>query len=457
MPHRLEPIAIVAAILYLFVLGLAMVYLSYDVWGGLVVAPLVVVVTLPVIRSLFSGEYSDLFAVAVLGLMAKLGGSVVRYWVVFSSYAGWGDSNDYSLHGSQLAEAVRSGRASPGELIPRHVGTDFIDHLTGIFYTVFGSSRLGGFFLFAWLGYWGAVLFVRAALVAVPGLAAKRYAALVFLMPSMLYWPSSIGKEAWLLFCLGLASYGIALILSGQWTWWSTFITVLGTAGGALARPHFSAVWLAALVFALIIGLITGGVGGGLKTRFASGALTLICILGLSFVASLTLSFLNPETQDSIGAPISNRIDEIFQDATSRTATGRSTFTTVTITGPQDWPEAVARTMTRPLLNEARSLAELMPAIEMTFLLVCAAFSWQRIANVPRLLSKSSYVLFALVVLFLFGLAFSRIGNLGILTRQRSLVMPLFFVTFCVPRLSDAHSQRPPAMTNRPFAGQSHP
>ena len=45
---------------------------------------------------------------------------------------------------------------------------------------------------------------------------ARTYGWLVFFFPSLLYWPSSIGKEAWICFGLGLASYGVALILRHQ-------------------------------------------------------------------------------------------------------------------------------------------------------------------------------------------------------------------------------------------------
>jgi hypothetical protein len=40
----------------------------------------------------------------------------------------------------------------------------------------------------------------------------------------------------------------------------------------------------------------------------------------------------------------------------------------------------------------------------------------------------------AVVVLVMFGVAFTSIGNLGVLTRQRSLVMPLFLLPYCLPR-----------------------
>ena len=454
MEFRLEPVAITFATLYVLLLGWAMAFLSYNVWGAFVVAPVIVVITVPAVRSIFSGEHSDLFPIAVAGLIAKLGGSILRYAITFQSYGGLADAPIYHDFARQLAGAIRNGTASPFDAVPRAIGTQFINQLTALIYTLFGSSQLAGFFIYAWMGYWGALLFVRAALVAVPGLAKKRYAALVFFSPTLLYWPSSIGKEAWIVMCLGLASYGCAMLLVGRWNWWSFGITVLGITGAGFARPHFAAIWTGALVVALVVGLFTGSAGTALKSRFTVAFFVVIAIIGLSVVAAITTKFLKPPSNDATATDdsTSNNITAIFNEANRRTEGGNSKFDTITIRGPQDWPYAIWRTLTRPMLYEAHNLAALLPALEMTGLLLLALFSWRRVANLPRLLAKTSYLVFALVVLMMFGLAFSVIGNLGILTRQRSLVMPLFLLLWCVPQLPDRSAPRPTALTTRDLA-----
>ena len=73
---------------------------------------------------------------------------------------------------------------------------------TGV-YTVIGPITLAGFLVFSSFAFWGAYLLYRAFRIAVPNGDARRYALLVFLLPSMLYWPSSIGKEAWLMLFVG--------------------------------------------------------------------------------------------------------------------------------------------------------------------------------------------------------------------------------------------------------------
>ena len=454
MSFRLEPVAITCATLYVLLIGWAMAFLSYDVWGALVVAPVMVVITVPVVRSIFSGEHSDIYPFAVAGLVLKFGGSALRYAINYQSYGGLADSGVYHDFARNLAGAIHDGTASPFEAIPRAIGTQFINQLTTLVYTLFGSSQLAGFFIFGWMAYWGVVLFVRAALVAVPGLAKKRYAALLFFSPTLLYWPSSLGKEAWILLCLGLGSYGCALLLVGRWNWWSFFITVVGITGAGFARPHFAAIWTGALVVALIVGLFTGSAGGALKSRFTVLFFVVLALSGLSVVATITTKFLKPPSTDgaTAGNSTSNNITAIFNEANRRTEGGKSKFDTIAIHGPQDWPYAIWRTLTRPMLYEARNLAAFLPAVEMTFLLLLALFSWRRVANLPRLLTKTSYLVFALVILMMFGLAFSVIGNLGILTRQRSLIMPMFLLLLCVPQLPDRSASRPTALTTRDLA-----
>ena len=72
--------------------------------------------------------------------------------------------------------------------------------------------RLGGFLVFAWIGFLGLLLFWRAFRIGVPDGDGRRYMILVLFLPSLLYWPSAIGKEAWMMLGLGLCAYGIACV-----------------------------------------------------------------------------------------------------------------------------------------------------------------------------------------------------------------------------------------------------
>ena len=58
-----------------------------------------------------------------------------------------------------------------------------------------------------------ATCFYRAFVTALPDADHHRYALLIFLWPTLVFWPSSIGKDCWLLFTLGIASLGAARVL----------------------------------------------------------------------------------------------------------------------------------------------------------------------------------------------------------------------------------------------------
>ena len=63
--------------------------------------------------------------------------------------------------------AVAAFFSDDGQIVIKVRGDD-LDRLTATIYTVFGSSRLAGFLLFGWMGFWGALWFVRAAMLAIP-------------------------------------------------------------------------------------------------------------------------------------------------------------------------------------------------------------------------------------------------------------------------------------------------
>ena len=71
------------------------------------------------------------------------------------------------------------------------MGTGFMRMVTGVVYVVTGPSLVGGFLVFSVLGFWG-IYFVYRAFVALPCREGNDwlYGLLMFLLPSMLFWPS---------------------------------------------------------------------------------------------------------------------------------------------------------------------------------------------------------------------------------------------------------------------------
>lgn len=444
----LEAAAIAAGAAYLLALGWAMQNLSYDIWGAFVVVPVLVVLSAPLINSAFDGGLTFLRPWAWVGMFVKFAGAVAGYYVRFDLYEGSADAGRYHAYGKVLAADVRSGLATPFALIPSGTGTQFLETLTGAIYTVFGSSRMGGFIIFTWMSFWGLVFFVKAAHHAIPGLATRRYAIAVFLFPSLIYWGSSIGKEAFVGLCLGLCAWGASIVLTRRGNVrFGVVITAVGLVGAAFVRPHFAAIWVGAIVIALTVRTLletTGRRGTDERRRLQVGSLLLVVVAGIGFViiASATLNYLPSDAGDGSSAAVGDQLSSIFDTVEERTTQGGSSFTPVSVSGPWNWPYAAFRTITRPLLNEASGVATLLPAIEMAGLLLVGMFSWRRLLNAPKLMLTSPYVVFATLCVFTFGVAFSSIGNLGILVRQRSLVLPLVLMFWCLPPIVFASERR---------------
>jgi len=206
----------------------------------------------------------------------------------------------------------------------------------------------------------------------------------------------------------------------------------------ARIRPHFAAIWAAALVAALVFKFATEVI----RTRKHSGRpmrtvaialLIAVAVAGFVGISAATLATLDPVGEDGAASSVTDRVGNIFERTETQTTQGGSNFETVAIDNPINWPLAAARTLTRPLLIEARSIATMLPAIEMTALLALLVASWRRVRNLPTLVMRQPFLVFVVLAVLMFGVAFSSIGNLGILVRQRSLVLPLMLILWAVP------------------------
>lgn len=430
---------VVGGAVYVLATGWAMYRLSFDIWGAFIVGPLLAAVGVLGVRRAFADD-RRLMTIAVVALFAKLGAAMVRYWVAFDAYGGESDSSRYHDAGSLLARQVREGQVSLWALVPKQLGTPFIETLTSTVYTVFGAGRLAGFMTFSFMAFWGLVLFVKAAIVGVPQLARHRYAALCMLAPSVLFWPSSIGKEAFMCLCLGLISWGGAHVVVGRWGPRPMAALVIGTAGAGFVRPHVAVLWAAGVAAGLVAGMLTGRSGRGARNRLAGVVLLAVAVGGVAVVGTIAVRYLNPDQEET---SVSGQVEAIQLETSRRSTGGGSEFNPVPISSPLDWPMAIQRTLLRPSPTEINSVATALPGVESMVLIGILLAGWRRLRSLPRVLADSPYLVGSLLTVFAFGLAFTTIGNLGILARQRSLVFPLMLLLWALPVFSRAPSKRP--------------
>ncbi len=160
-------------------------------------------------------------------------------------------------------------------------GTPFVDQFTGLLYAVIGPTRPGGFLVFSWIAFWGLFLFHRAALIGFPEADQRRYALLVFFLPSLLFWPSSIGKEALMLFGLGDQRLRRGPTARAPAWWWASLGIGLGFT--YLVRPHVTAVLLGSIALAFVFRR------SGKRPPLFGPAVRLLVVAGLIVVTTFAL------------------------------------------------------------------------------------------------------------------------------------------------------------------------
>ena len=196
-PQRAAVLGVVSVGAYVAALSWAMQHWPYDYWGGFLVAPALLLITWPILVRIGRAE-DDLWVpkVLLLALIVRFAGSVARYQSIFAVYGGSGDASVYDHNARRLAPLYWAGHFNASVGWPHFIGAGFIIVVTAIIYMLIGPTLVGGFFVYAWFSFIGLVLAYRAFRIALPHGDHRRYLVLLFFLPSLLFWPASIGKTA---------------------------------------------------------------------------------------------------------------------------------------------------------------------------------------------------------------------------------------------------------------------
>jgi hypothetical protein len=369
--------------------------------------------------------------------LLKLVGSGVRYFVAFSIY-GRADAAHYDMWGRKLAPLFRHGEFSV-DIGRRVMGTGFIQIVSGVVYVFTGATRFGGFLVFSWLGFWGLFLFYLAFRMAFPGGDHRRYAFLLFFMPSLLFWPSSIGKESWMMFVLGIAAYGTARVLVGKQSGY--LILGLGLLGTVMVRPHVTLISILSVIAAYLM----------YRPEHRSVLTAPAKVIGLVVLTAAALLIMSRvETFFGVKRLDQGTTEQVLNKTENQTSQGGSQYQAQRPRSPVGLANAVVAVFFRPWPNEAHNPQLLMASAEGLVLLGLILTSLRRIAAIPREAKRTPYVAFALAFTLLFVYAFSSIGNFGILARERVQLFPLLLLLLCVqPRPALGGREKAPPTTTR--------
>lgn len=377
---------------------------------GLVLVPVLVLALSPWLSRLAKAEPGfKLLPIMVLGLL-------LRYLAAFFRLENAADAIYYHRSGMLLAPEFRSlnfAVDTKGE-IP---GTGTVRYVSGLISVFTGSSIFAEFLVFTTFAFIGVVFFYKAFTTALPNGDHRRYALLIFLWPSMAYWPSSVGKEAIMTFTVGLASYGAARLFQHQ----RGGILMLGFGVWAtlMVRPHIALTILIAVFLGFVFARRSSNSAATAAGKIM--AVFVVIIVG-GLVMGRTATFLDVENLDGGG------IESALETTTDQTSQGGSEFSPMKADNPARFPGAIVTVLFRPFPTEAHNFESFGTSFEGFVLLALIVTSWSRLRQLPRALLREPYVMYAMSGMLLFCFLFSYVANFGILARQRTQILPLLFV-----------------------------
>ncbi|MFO7589455.1 MAG: hypothetical protein R6X23_00970, partial [Acidimicrobiia bacterium] len=408
------------------------------VGGGLLLMPMLFLVTAPVLVGARRSEPTfDLAGLMATGLALRCVGAYFRW-------ANAADAHIYHRVGAELAVSFRSldFAVDTGRPVP---GTGGLRYIAGLVSVPANSDEFLTFLIFTWFAFWGSVLFYRAFTTALPDADRSRYAKLIFLWPALVFWPSSIGKESWMMLTLGLAMLGAARALRRQRGGYS--LLVAGMLGMSLVRPHVAFLALAAFAVAFFVGRRADARPGVITPGSVGKVAGLVVVLALGgLVAGRTAELLGTEDL----SPSS------LESARARTGVmtgqGGSQFPTFDPNSPVGYTKSLVTTLVRPFPTEAQGSEQWATTAEGLLLAALLLTSWRRLLTIPRRLRREPYVALALAYVLLFAYTFSAISNFGILARQRVQVLPFVFVLLALPAVLRPSAVEPsgPVATSAP-------
>jgi hypothetical protein len=404
---------------------------GYDELVFIALSLLVVILAAAVARRVAPWLPAQLLVAAVV---LRVVGSTARHEVIFRFYNGLGDAVRYFEEGLVISGWIRSFQLNP--LSPgfwfsgtRWWGTQFLIKTSGVVVTFLGPSLRGEFLVYALASFGGLFAIAVAIRRTQPRPESHlRFAAWLWLWPSLWFWPASVGKEAILMLAIGLATLGYTG--DGKGIRWLTFLAGVGLA--FCLRPHVAAVIAFSALVAYWLGTWERVTVRRIFETVAALALTIVALMGMREQLGLADADLEG-------------MREFVQYRAAQTLQGGSNIGAPTL-GPAALPVAFINVWMRPFPWDVHNATSAFAAIE---ILAFWGLAWHRRRAVRLALARwrqHRLLRFGLPMVVVYtvmiGITF---GNLGIIARQRVLVLP-----FMILLLAAAPDPRAEAVPRRP-------
>ena len=402
---------------------------------SLIFVPLIVVACVAAFLPLWRGQ-PYLRQLLRAGILARLAAASLYLWVGVFVY-GSVDAFHYWSVGMQRAHDFSV--VGWGAFQPPFWSTNLINNICGFIMVMIGNTLPGLCVLFALAALWGGYFFYRAFCIAFPTGDTSLYGILVFLLPSSLFWSSTIGKDALAQLFIGLTAFGFAKVCRKVEPR-SLLTCAIGIAGVLVVRPHIAAMLAVAVTLPFALGKARGG--------WRNMAAKIVLVPLLISVSLLVVS--TGRRVRRVGAADSQSGIETANRLTKNTQIGGSAFNS-----GQSLPVRLAEApllMFRPFPWEVSGGMAAVACIEALGLLW---FAWKRRRGLmaARRNWREPFVAFILMYSLVFSVAFAAVtSNFGILVRERIMMVPLLLMLFCA-KLERASTRRVATDRNYAFSG----
>jgi hypothetical protein len=280
---------------------------------------------------------------------------------------------------------------------------------------------LASFAICATLSFFGGWFFYKAFRIGFPGGDAKLFAKLIFLLPSLWYWPTSLGKDAIVSFFLGIAVYGMALVFRARPVQGAVAL-VIGTGGVALIRPPLAAVPVIAGCIAAIASIVWPSATRAARAQLVTLALVVPLLLGLvaSAVVASSIYVGDRSIQEAY-------VGQLETDFTTDTGDG-SNYEGVSLFTPAGIPAALVSSNFRPFPWEAGGVFPALAALESVVLVGIIVVRRRAIGRALFRWKENPMTVFAVSAWVGMSLILSSLTNFGLLARQRTQALPFLLL-----------------------------
>ena len=395
-------------------------------------------------------SYLNLRKVMRYSLFLHLACAPLQILVVDHFYNGVADYVRYVNQGALLSYNLRAGDfTTMGTGIGGIIGNGATSIFGGVIMTIVGPNKLAAFFVASFLAFVGSVFFYLAFKMTFPEANRGRYALLVFLFP-----PCSSGRltSAKRPACCGSRLDGVRGRVGSVRTVSGLHLRDRGGALALAIRPDELVILVVAFALAM---LVRGLFRQGRAIRPLRVAASVAVVVGFVVLTGIEAAhFVHAAGGNGLTGTL-NQVGANNQGAGAGFGSSAVSYSS----NPLYFPRDVYTVLFDPPPFLAHSVTQLAAAAENTAIFIVIVLSFRQLRCLFRVSLQRPYVFVCLIYSLMFMYAFAALGNLGLITRERTLLLPFLFVMLAVPLAPEGQYPYPwqlPRKLRRPIAGSDH-